>query len=725
MSSPSLVLKKKILGIFVLFLSISILLIGRTAYIQFCRGEELQKEAIEQQTRDKMISSKRGTIYDRNGKVLAVSATAETISAVPNEVKENNDPEFVSKEISNILGMDYETVYNKITENSAYVLIKRKVDKDEADKVRKFISENNVKGIKLVEDTKRYYPYGNFASHVIGFTGTDNQGLNGIEMIYDKYLKGLPGRIVSAKNAIGTEMPYKYEKYINPEDGANVVLTIDEAIQHFVEKHLETAVIENKVQNGGASIVMDVKTGEILAMAVKPDFDLNNPFDINNEEVKDYLTTLSDDKFKEEYEKALLDMWRNKCVNDSYEPGSTFKIITSSTALEEGVVEPDDKFTCTGSIEVNGKRIKCWRHYRPHGLQTFVQGVQNSCNPVFVRVGLDVGAETFYKYIKAFGFRERTGIELAGEAVGPFHKLENFKELELATATFGQGFQITPLQMITAVSAVANNGTLMKPTIVKQLTDNEGNVIKRFEPEVVRQVISEETSRTMREILESVVSEGTGKNAYVKGYRIAGKTGTSEKLPRGQEKYIASFVAFAPANDPQIAVLIMLDEPKGDEYYGGVIAAPVAGKILKDTLQYLGVEPQYSDEEDIVIDVDVPEVRNMEIEKAKQEILKANLKYKIEGYGSTVLDQTPKSGTMLPEDSMVILYTQEDKIITRVEVPDVKNKSVLDANKVLTDAGLNIRISGFGTAIEQNPEAGTKVTPGSIVNVEFRILEVD
>ncbi len=700
-------------------------LIVRTGWLQIYDGEKLQKQAIEQQTRDKMINSKRGTIFDRNGTVLAISASVETVTVVPNEIKQNEDTEDVAAMLAEILELEKEDVLKRITRNSSYEIVKRKIEKTQADEIRKNIVDKKIKGIDLVEDAKRYYPYGNFASHVIGFTGTDNQGLNGIEIMFDKYLKGSPGRIVSAKNAIGTDMPYKYERYVNPEDGANIVLTIDEVVQHFVEKHLETAVIENKVSNGGAAIVMDVRTGEILAMAVKPDFDLNKPFYLEDESVRNEIESLSGDEFTVRYNQELQKMWRNKAVVDSYEPGSAFKIFTSSMALEEDIVHPDDPFYCTGYVTVGGTRIKCWRHYRPHGSQTFVQGVQNSCNPVFVETGLKVGAEGFYRYVEAFGFRESTGIALPGEAVGLFHQLKDFNELELATASFGQGFQVTPLQMITSVSAVANGGKLMKPIIVKEITDIEGNTIKRYEPEVVRQVISEETSQTMRTILESVVSVGTARNAYVKGYRVAGKTGTSEKIPRGSQKYVASFIGFAPADDPQVVALIMLDEPEGDIYYGGQIAAPVIGEILSDTLRYLDVEPQYNDDEALVVDVHVPDLRELDITQAKKSLQNVNLTYKIEGSGNIIYDQTPKSGARIPEKSMVIVYTENAKAITSVEVPDVENKSVLDANKILTDKGLNIRISGFGTAIAQEPAAGTKVMPGTVVDVDFRVLEVD
>ena len=704
---------------------IAMALIARTGWIQFYDGERLQKEAIEQQTRDRMINSRRGTIYDRNGKTLAISASVETVTANPNEIREAGNAEQIAKALSKILEMDYEQIYNRITRNSQYEFVKRRIEKEQTDQIRQFIAEYNISGINLDEDSKRYYPYGNFASHVIGFTGDDNQGLNGIEMMFDKYLKGLPGRIVSAKNARGTEMPYRYERYTNPQDGANIVLTIDEVIQHFVEKHLETAVVENNLAKGGAAIVMDVNTGEILAMATKPDYDLNNPFYIQDAQIREMLATLSGDALRDTYNSELQKMWRNKAVVDTYEPGSTFKIFTSAAALEEGVVSTNDPFICTGSVKVGGAILKCWRHYRPHGAQTFAQGVQESCNPVFIEIGLEMGAQAFYRYVRAFGFRHSTGIELPGEAIGLFHQPNNFRELELATAAFGQGFQVTPLQMISAVAAVVNGGNLLKPQIIKQITDQNNTVIKTYQPEIIRQVISKETSTELTAILESVVSEGTGRNAYVKGYKIGGKTGTSEKLPRGSSTYVASFVGFAPADNPQVVAMVMLDEPEGEAYYGGVIAAPVIGKILEDILRYMGVEPVYGEDEYILVDVTVPEVRRLEIAEAKKVLKDTKLTYKIEGLGNTITDQIPKPGARLQENSMVILYTEEAQTIKNVIVPDVLGKTVVETNEILTNEGLNMRVAGYGTALRQQPEAGTYVLPGTVVEVEFRLMEVD
>ena len=602
--------KKRILCMLWVVIFLCVLLLGRTAFIQFVQGSELQRKAIEQQTRDRIINSKRGTIYDRNLKPLAISASVETVTVNPSVIKENGNAESVATELSRILDMSYEEVYEKITKNSSYEYVKRKIETPQSDEIKALKAEGKLEGVNLDEDSKRYYPYNNFASHVIGFTGVDNQGLAGIELMYDKYLKGTPGRVVSAKNAVGTDMPYQYEKYYSSEDGLNVVLTLDEVIQHFVERNLETAVIENDVKNGAAAIIMDVKTGEILAMSTKPDFDLNNPLVIQDEETKAELEALSKenpDAYQEALNTALEKMWRNKAVMDTYEPGSTFKILTSAIALEENLVSDSDSFVCTGAKTIAGHSIRCWKA-GGHGVQDFAKAIQNSCNPAFMTIGERIGKEGFFKYTKGFGLQEKTGIDLPGEAEGIFFNESQFGPLECATTSFGQGFQVTPIQLISAVAAVANEGKYMKPHIVKELTDSEGKVVQRFEPEFVRQIVSKETSQKMCSLLESVVSEGSGSNAYIKGYRVAGKTGTSEKRPRSEGKKIASFVGFAPADDPQVACLVMLDEPEGGQYFGGVIAAPVVGAILEDVLRYLNVEPRLSQEEVQKSDISVPEI---------------------------------------------------------------------------------------------------------------------
>ncbi len=737
MKGLNLKIKRRTFGILLIFFVLLAALSVRCAWIQFVDGEELQIKAIEQQTKDKTINSKRGIIYDRNGKILAQSASVEMVSVSPREIAEAENANFVADTLSQILELDRESVYAKVTKNSSYEIIKRRVEKDKTDALRALMSfedengktTNKLKGVHLSEDTKRYYPYGNLAAHVLGFVGADNQGLNGVELSFDQYLKGLPGRVITAKNAVGTDMPFKYEKYINPENGANLVLTLDETIQHFVEKNLQQAVADYKVQNGAACIIMEAKTGEILAMATYPSYDLNDPFTINNAAVQAQIDALEGEEKTKLYNDELQKMWRNKAVVDTYEPGSTFKGITTAMALEENVVSLNDAFNCTGALKVGPHIIHCWKG-GGHGAETFVQGVENSCNPVFMTVGARVGTENFYKYYKAFGFAEKTGFEIPGEAVCAFHSMENFNEVELATSSFGQSFQITPLQLITAYSAITNGGTMVRPRIAKELTDDAGNVIKTFETEYIRKVISEETASTTRQILESVVTYGTSKNAYIAGYRVAGKTGTSEKLPRGNGRYIASFLGFAPANDPEVIGLLLLDEPMGDTYMGGQIAAPTFKLIFEDTLRYLGIEPQYTEEELKTMDLPVPNVEGLSVADVPKAFENSGLKYQIVGDGEKIVSQIPKGGTALPASSTVVLYTKETSE-NDVVVPDVIGCSVSETNRRITNSGLNIKISGNaevkdGEAVvsNQSPPSGTLVPKGTVVTVEFKYVNV-
>lgn len=644
--------KKRIISVFAGVIAIFLLLVVRLSYVMIVKGDEYKKMALEQQTRDRLITPKRGTIYDRNGKPLAVSASVETVSISPATVRDEGKEEETAELLARVLELDKEEVLKKINKNTSYEVIKKKVEKEQADEIRK----EALAGVYLDEDSKRYYPYGNFASHIIGFTGTDNYGLQGIEMIYDSYLKGSPGRVVSAKSADGTEMPYKYERFYSSEDGTNVVLTIDQTVQHFLEKHMETAVVDNKLQQGAAGIIMNVKTGEILAMATKSDFDLNDPFSLTEAEKEIIRAEPEGEKRGKKESELLLKKWRNKAVEDSYEPGSTFKIIVAAMGLETGKLNINDQFYCNGYKEVGGYRIHCWKT-EGHGAENFVDGIKNSCNPVFMEIGERIGTDDFYKYYKAFGFTETTGIELNGETSGLFYNLNLFNATELATSSFGQGFQVTPLQMLTAVASVANGGYLMRPYLVKQLTNEEGEIIEETKPEIVRQVISSETAKTLCQLLENVVTDGTGKNAFIEGFHIAGKTATSEKFPRGSDKYIASFVGFAPANDPQIACLLILDEPL-EEHMGGIIAAPVVKQVMEDTLRYLGVEPDLS-ESDAEQETAVPAVVGMNIEDARSALNYAELECKIEGEGQVVLRQVPEGMTGVAKNATVILYTEE------------------------------------------------------------------
>ncbi len=729
--APKTSLRKRMFYVLLFFTGLFVILILYILKINIIDGERYRTGAIEQQTRDYQVSSARGTIYDRNGKTLAVSSSAETISVNPEEIKaaEYGIDELANK-LGEILELDPEELKPKLTKNAKDVEIKRKVESEIADEVRAL----NLKGVYFKEDTKRYYPYGTFASHVIGFTGRDNQGLGGIEMVYDDELSGVPGRVVTLKNAHGTDMPFQEERHIDSENGLNVVLTIDETIQHFAEKHLASVYNETEAAEGVATIVMDVNTAEVLAMAAMPNFDLNSPNELIDEVTLRRLEEIEDE---EEYDKAVVDaknkMWRNKAVVDSYEPGSCFKIMTMAMALEEGVVTPEDNFFCPGYKVVEDRTIHCAEE-SGHGPETFKDGVKNSCNPVFIEVGQRVGIDKFKQYYKAFGFNDKTGFDLPGEASGLFFSDDQFNIVELATASFGQGQKVTPLQLISAVSAIANGGTLMKPYLVKELTNEEGTVVEKFEPTVVRQIVSEETSKTVRALLENAVNTGSGQNAYIKGYRVAGKTGTSEKIPRGQGKYIASFVGFAPANDPQIACLMVVDEPLQGSYYGGAVAAPAVGKIMEDTLKYLGVEPQYTTEEKTAIDVAVPDVVGLDLAAAKKKIEDMGLKYTIIGGGETVTAQMPSSAATVNAGSVVVIYTEGTETTDTVTVPDVTGKTLSEVRTILTAQGLNLSIVGAGATGEDNertiaesqePAAGSAINRGGVVEVEFRFLDVE
>lgn len=651
MSGIKVTIKRRIVVVFFAFFAVYIGLIGRLAFIQIINSTEYQQKAVEQWTRDIPIQSKRGVIFDRNSKKLAISATAYEIYVRPAMVK---DKDAVANALAEVLEMDKESLAEKIVAKKDTVLIKKKVD---ADKV-KLLREKELQGIIFNDDSKRFYPQSNFASYVLGFTNTDNQGQDGVELTYEKYLNGFPGRNIMMTDAHGQILPGSDTKYYEPQDGLNLVLTLDEVIQHFAEKAVENAVIENKAKRVTA-IVMDPKTGDILAMTSKPDFDNNDPRKIP-EDFLDKWDTMSQ---KEQYD-ALYKIWRNPAISDSYEPGSTFKVITSSAGIEENVVKPDEHFYDKGYIMVAGKKIKCWRSYNPHGDQTFAEAVKNSCNPVFVEIGQRLGKEKLYKYIRAFGFGSPTGINLPGEAGGIVRGLGGIGPVELANNAFGQGISVTPIQLITAFSAVANDGFLMEPRIAKKVIDNEGKTIHEFQPRTVRQVISGETAATMRQILEFAVAPTA--SSYIPGYKVAGKTGTAQKAEGGiyvSGKFVSSFAGFAPANDPKIAVLVVIDEPGGAQHFGGVIAAPVAKSIIYDTLRYLDVKPQYTEEEQKLMQkplVKVPEVRNMPLKSAIKELTKSKLRYSVESefesnMESAILDQTPKPGADINEGSIIIL----------------------------------------------------------------------
>ncbi|WP_265443538.1 PASTA domain-containing penicillin-binding protein [Acetivibrio straminisolvens] len=721
MAGTSLVMKKRLLAVLLIFSFLVVCLVVRVGWLQIVKGEELQRKAYEQQNSDREIPPRRGSILDRNGKQLAMSATVDRIVVNPTEM--DKSPEVrrqIAQKLAEFLDLDEESVLKKINKtNSRYEIIKKRVEKNIGNQIRQWKSEEKIKGLYIDEDTKRYYPKGNLAAHIIGFVGEDNQGLDGIEKTMEKYLKGVPGKILSEVDAHGRQMPNYENKRIDPQDGLNVVLTIDETIQYFAEEALQKAIDDNKVANGGFAIVMDSRNGEILALVSKPDFNLNNPRACPPSEDPATWTGTS----QKDIDILYKTVWRNKAVSDTYEPGSTFKAITTAIGFEEGVVTPETR-TSDRTIKVQGHDINCWKP-NFHGEESFREAVYNSCNPAFVKVALDVGVDKFYNYLRAFGFYDKTGIELPGEAKGSFHAKP--KEIDLAVASFGQRFTVTPLEMISAYGAIANGGKLIKPHLTKEVVDSEGNVVEKFEPQVVRNVISKQTAETLLNVLEGVVSEGTGRNAYVKGYRVAGKTGTSETIEKGV--YIASFAAIAPADNPRICVLVALDNPRGEVYYGGTIAAPVAGKIVEETLDYLGVERRYNekDMEMIAEEVYVPDIRDKTIDEAKKILKEYGLEYRIEGDstdGNAVIkEQTPKPGALLAKKSVVIAYTYEPEEEILVEVPDVTNKTIDEATKALNAAGLNIKVVGNGNAVKQSIEPGAKIAQGEVVEVEFVFLD--
>ncbi len=726
MSSPNLKLKKRLLFVLGVFTAMTVVLVVRIGWIQIANGQEYQQLAYEQQTTNRTISPKRGTIYDRNMKPLAISGSVETVSINPQMIRDMKlDADKISGELAAILGMNPEDIKKKLGKKNQYEIIKQKVDKEIGSKVRQWKKDNNINGVFIDEDTKRFYPNNNLAAHVIGFTNIDNDGLDGVEKMMEQYLKGVPGKILSEVDARGTELNMGAEKYIQPQDGNDVVLTIDETIQYFAEKALEKAISDNNVLNGATAIVMDPRNGDILALSSKPDFDLNNPRAAPAGRDKATWTGTS----SEDVQYLQKTVWRNKAVVDTYEPGSTFKPVTAAAGLEEGIITPDTPVT-DATVKVGGWSINCWKP-NAHLHETFREGVYNSCNPVFVRLAQQLGIDKFYSYVKAFGFYKKTGIDLPGEAGSIFHA--NPTEINMATASFGQRFQITPIQLIQAYGAIANGGDLITPHVVKEVVDDSGNVVKKFDPKVVRKVISRETSDTLKDILQGVVDVGTGKNARIPGYKIGGKTGTSETregeqlLVQGNNKrYIVSFSAIAPADNPVICVLIVLDYPDVYNPGGGVMVAPVAGKLIDDILSYMGIEKEYSEDDKKMLkqEVQVPEVKGMTVEEAVKLLKQSKLEYKIEGSNNdlkaVVQEQTPKPTALLRENSMVVLYTYKPQDEAETTVPDVKNKTVSEATQAFLNAGININITGTGTAISQSVGAGKRVHKGDVVEVTFR-----
>ena len=653
--------KKKIrIFLFGAFLILLLLLI-RIGFIQIIQGRELQNLAYEQQSLNRKINPKRGTIYDSSRKyVLAVSSTVYTVTVNPTNISTENK-EKVARILSDIFEQDYEKVLKKVRRKSSIETIARKVEKSKTDELRVWLSDNEINtGINIDEDTKRYYPYTDLASHVIGFCGSDNQGLDGIEAKYNEELAGQMGAIERMSNATGEEIGKEGENYKDAIDGNNLVLSIDMTIQSIVEKYLEEACIDNICTDGGNVIVMKPNTGDILAMATYPGYNLNDPYSINNEDLKSTWDTIE----QSEKTKNLQAMWRNKAIADTYEPGSVFKLITSSAALQEGITDTDNEgeFCCTGGIEIAGTRIKCWRYYKPHGSESLRQALMNSCNPVFIGLGQKLGVDKYYGYLQKFGLLEKTGVNLPGEAKGIFLAQNKVGPVELATISFGQRFEITPIQMATAVCAIANGGEAVKPRIVTAVIDSQTGEVRENEVIKKERVISKETSSKVLSMMESVVSEGTGKNARVAGYKIGGKTGTSEDGVN-TNKYVTSFLGVAPTDNPQVVILITLYNPTGEGgHQGGGVAAPVGGQILSEVLPYLEVEKGNTDEIEEKNEITTPNVTGKSIEEAikilKESGLDVRINNEYEGIDKTtsiVSNQLPQAGIQTYSGSCVYI----------------------------------------------------------------------
>lgn len=718
-------------------------LVVRLYFLQVVEGEFYQKKAIEQQMRSTTISAQRGTIYDRNMKTLAQSATVFTVFISPAEITTEESRTLIADGLSEILGVDREKVMEATKKTGSYYeRIKSKVEKETVDKINAYLVEHSLKGVYPEPDTKRYYPYGSLASTVLGFTGSENKGAYGLESYYDKILSGTPGLVTSAKNAWGTDMNFTYQQMYDAQDGNSLVLTIDEKIQHFLEKNLETAVTEHQVGNRATGIVMNVKTGEILGMATKPDFDPNEPNKLGDPAAQARVDALkgNEEAYKAALQQAQYDQWRNKAISDPYEPGSVFKLITAAAALETHTVSANGStFYCPGFYTVAGRDIGCWKN-GGHGTITFAQAIKFSCNPAFMMTGQRLGAEEFLNYLDLFGFTSATGIDLPGESDAYLHPKATLMDpnmASLSSASFGQTFKVTPIQLITAVSASINGGKLLQPYVVKQVLDKDGNVISTTQTVVKRQVIAEDVSNELALLAEHVVADtdGSGRRAAVPGYRIGGKTGTSEKIDQKVNgevtKHVMSFYGFAPADDPEIAILVILDEPALNNTYGSVIAAPVVGSIFSEVLPYLGYEPSYTAEELSKADVATPYLIGQNPHDAQSALTQQNLKCRIIGEGGKVVRQVPGAGEPIPKNGTVILYTDSTVEQTTVTVPDVVGLSGAQANRTILNAGLNIRVDGEkienqgSVAISQNPPAGTQVDLGTVVTVTFATKNVE
>ena len=723
----------------VLGVGVFLLLFAKLYQLQITRHEELQKLAVSQQTRSTTVSASRGTIYDRNGNILAISATAETVFLSPLEIdralKESDEatkPEekldwnkdTLAADLAQILGVNEENVRRRMDRtDSQYEVIKLRADEDVANQVREYINAHDVTGVYLVTDAKRYYPYSTLASHALGFVGDDNVGLYGLEAQYEEDLEGKTGLVITAEDNAGNEMLYGYEQYFEAENGNDLVLTLDATVQYYLEKGLKEIADKYEAKLGGQGIVLNAKTGAILAMASYPNYDLNHFSEIQD---PDMLAAI------EKGETTLADMqlrqWWNKSINEVYEPGSTFKILTLSSALEEGVIDMNTTYTCQGGIRVLDATIHCTA---THGFQTLKETAAHSCNPAFITYGLKLGRTKFYEYMRSFGLMSPTGVDLGGEAASIFKPEDDFNELDLACYAFGQNFSVTPLALISAQAACVNGGYLHTPYLVEQKLDQDGNVIWQHDDTPVRQVISEATSAKVRECLEYVVTNGTGRNGQVAGYRIGGKTGTADKRDASGKtsEMIVSFLCFAPADDPQVIMLITLDTPgrnTGTYPSGGNMVAPMSGQIMSEILPYLGIEPSYSAEELLGADTTVPNVVGMTVAEAQQRLKDRGFGSRIIGSGDEITDQTPLGGAIIPGKSTVILYAGEEKSDALCIVPQLIGRTAVDANTVTANAGLLIRFTGTTDngndavrVVSQSEEAGTQLPAGTVITVQL------
>lgn len=704
----------------------------RLTYLTTIQSSELQESAVDLQLADTTVSAKRGTIYDANGNVLAESASVWQVVMSPVNFKNDKQRQAAAKGLSEIFDLEYNDVLDDTKQQSHYVVVKRRIESDEREKVLELIDtlkkDYSCSGvIQLLDDYKRYYPKNSLASSVIGFTGSDDQGLEGIEYEYDSYLSGTPGRIITAQNARGTDMPFRYEQNVESEDGNNVYLTIDETIQSICEKYMQKGVEDNNVLNKGVCIAMDVNTGAILAMVTTDGYDLNNPYELSAKEKKKIKSTAKS-KQAEAESAAFSAMWRNKAVADTYMPGSVFKMCVASAALEENLVNEKTSFTCTGSISVEGETIHC-SNISGHGTQNFVEVISNSCNPAFIQIGQMLGAGKFRQYYQGFGFSDKTGIDLPGEAEDSFWKEGKMGGVDLAVASFGQNFTITPIQMITACAAVSNGGYVVQPHVVSKITDSKGNVIKTVDKKVKRQVISDDTSKKMNEYLEYNTERQGAAAGYISGYKVAGKTGTTEK--RGvtkfessfSEDYISSFCGYAPADDPQIAMLVFFDTPDGDAYYGSQVSSPVFINIMSEVLPYLDVKTSYTDEELGYVDASAGDYTGVSVDEAKTAVEADGFTATVKGNGSTVISQIPTVSSGLQKGGSIVLYTDSDSQSETVSVPSLIGLSPDEVNDVASAYGLNVSFSGAttssGTSSSQNVEAGTSVSPGTVITVSF------